>query len=124
MDIVQLEREMLGDLWVSPEIWDNLTYLCDVCNARFAGTDDERRAGDYLLALFQLYGLDNIAAEPFEMRGWERGQARLTVRAGGQTLELPCIALPGSPGCEVEAEVVDVKRGINRKTNKPPLASG
>jgi len=111
MDIVQLEREILGDLWVAPDLWDNLTYLCDVCHSRFAGTDDERRAGDFLRALFQMYGLDNVAAEPFEMRGWDRGQARMTISARGQTLELPCLALPGSPGCDLEAEVLDVKRG-------------
>jgi aminopeptidase YwaD len=111
MDITQLEREILGDLWVSPEIWNNLTYLCDACNGRFAGTEDERRARDYLLGCLRLYGLDNVAAEPFDMRGWERGQARFTLVADNRALDVPCLALPGTPGCDLEAQIVDVNRG-------------
>jgi hypothetical protein len=48
MDIARLEREMLGDLWVSTDLWENLSYLCDACNGRFAGTEDEHRAGDFM----------------------------------------------------------------------------
>ncbi len=57
MELLKLEREILGDLSVSNELWKNLAYLCDVCNGRFAGTEDERRAGDYIMARFQAYGL-------------------------------------------------------------------
>ncbi len=110
MDISQLERAMLGDLWVSPDLWRHLSYLCDVCNGRFAGTDDERRAGDYLLACFRKYGLENVAAEPFEMRGWERGVACLVISDGQRPVELPCLALPGTQGCDLQAEIVDVKQ--------------
>jgi len=45
-----LDREILGSLWAAPDLWDTLTYLCDACNGRFVGTDDERRAQAYLLA--------------------------------------------------------------------------
>ena len=66
MEIVQLEKELLGNFGRSPDLWDNLTYLCDACNGRFAGTDDERRAGAYIMARYQEYGLENIAAEPLK----------------------------------------------------------
>ena len=72
-DAAQLERDLLGEIWGSSQMWDNLTYLCDTCNSRFAGTADERRAGDFIMARFKDYGLQQVAAEPFEMRGWERG---------------------------------------------------
>jgi aminopeptidase YwaD len=111
VDTAQLDREILGNLWEAPDLWDNLTYLCDVCNGRFVGTDDERRAQAYLLDRLQQYGLANVAAEPFEMRGWDRGQALLTILGGPSPLELPCLALPGSPGCDLETDIVDVNRG-------------
>ena len=111
MDFAPLEKDLLGRLWAAPDVWDTLAYLCDACHGRLVGTDDERRAQAYLFDRLQSYGLEHIAVEPFPMRGWERGQARLTVLGGAGPLELPCIALPGSPGCDLEAEVVDVGRG-------------
>ena len=111
MDAIQLEREMLGDLWVSPDLWDNLTYLCDTCNGRFAGTEDERRAGDFIMARFQKYGLENISAESFEMRGWERGETHFTILDGDEEIVLPCLALPGAQGCNLEAEIIDARQG-------------
>lgn len=111
MDIEQLERQMLGNLAVSPELWDNLTYLCDVCNGRFSGTEDERRAGNFAISRFKAYGLQNVAAEPFEMSGWERGEARLTIPVQGCEINLACIALPGSYGCDLEADIIDVGPG-------------
>ena len=107
----ELEREILGEVWTSPALWENLKYLCDVCNGRFAGTDDERRAGDFLLQRFREYGLQNIAAEPFEMTGWRRGETRLTLLDGDSSRELPCLAMAGSPTGEVEAPLIDVGLG-------------
>jgi aminopeptidase YwaD len=111
MEFKQLDRDILGDLWESSDLWDNLTYLCDACNGRFAGTPDERRAGDFILSRFQKYGLANVAAESFEMRGWQRGEAHLTLLSGDSSIELPCIALPGSQPCSLEAEIIDLGPG-------------
>lgn len=111
MDLLTPERGLLGDLWTSTTLWDSLAFLCDECHGRLAGTPDERRARDYLLDRLREYGLDNVSTEPFEMRGWERGVARLILDAAGQQVELPSIALPGSPGCDLRAELLDVGRG-------------
>ena len=45
------------------------------------------------------------------MRGWQRGEAHLTLLSGDQAIELPCIALPGSQDCDLEAEIVDLGPG-------------
>jgi aminopeptidase YwaD len=111
MEALNVERAALGDLWVSSALWDNLVYLCDACQGRFAGTPDERRAGDYLLARFQEYGLENIHAEPFEFPGWERGQSRFSLLEGDLVMDLPCLALPGTPACDLEADVIDAGQG-------------
>jgi len=111
MDLLHLERGLLGDLWTSTAVWDTLAFLCDACHGRLAGTADERRARDYLLDRLRGYGLDHVSIEPFEMRGWERGEAHLLLEAAGQQIELPCIALPGSLACDLRAELLDVGRG-------------
>jgi aminopeptidase YwaD len=111
MNITTLEKQILGDLWISPDLWNNMVTLCDGCNSRFAGTEDERRAGDYIMDCFARYGLENIHAEPFEMAGWERGTARLVVISEGREIEIPCLALPGTYPCDLEVELIDVGAG-------------
>jgi len=106
-----LERTVVGDVWTSGALWDSVVYLCDACSGRAACSEDERRAGEYLLARFAEYGLQNVAAEPFEMTGWTRGGAVLSALVQGAPRDLPCLALPGSPAGELEAELVDVGMG-------------
>jgi len=110
-ELIELERRLLGDVWTSPALWESVEYLCDVCNGRFAGTDDERRAGDFLLERFRQFGAKNVTAESFEMKGWRRGGAQLAVLADDAPRDLPCLALPGSPAGRVEAELVAVGQG-------------
>jgi Iap family predicted aminopeptidase len=113
VDLHAVQRKALGELWASSMVWDHVSYLCDACGGRFAGTDDEQRAGDYLIRQLRAYGLENVEAEPFEMDGWVRGSACLVAMAGDRERDLPCLALPGSPAAEVEAPVVDVGSGTD-----------
>ena len=114
MDITSLEKRILGELWTSPDLWNHMLALCDSFNSRFAGTEEERRAGDYMMECFTRYGLENVHPEPFEMPGWERGSARLMAlgsSAGAGWIEIPCLALPGTHACELEAELIDIGAG-------------
>ncbi len=45
------------------------------------------------------------------MRGWERGEAHLTLLDGSRTIEQPCIGLPGTQPCDLEAEIIDLGQG-------------
>jgi aminopeptidase YwaD len=111
VEIGKLEQELIGDVWTSPALGESMRMLCDVCNGRFAGTEDERRAGQFLLDQMQSYGLENVHAEAFEMRGWVRGNAHLALLGPDGEQELPCLALAGSPPGELEAAVIDVGQG-------------
>ncbi|MBN1937494.1 MAG: M28 family peptidase [Anaerolineae bacterium] len=111
MNLSQLEQTILGDVWTSTWLWDTLTALCDDGHGRFAGTDDERRAGEFMLRRFAEWGLHNVRAEPFDMPGWIRGPAQLTLLDGTTGPELPCMTLAGSPDGEVEAEIIDLGPG-------------
>lgn len=111
IDIGKLEQELIGNVWTSPALGESMRVLCDECNGRFAGTEDERRAGQFLLDQMRDFGLHNVHAEAFEMRGWERGSAHLALLGPDGEHELPCLALAGSPPGELEAVVIDAGQG-------------
>jgi aminopeptidase YwaD len=111
MDFLSLDKQILSEVWTSPELWNNILALCDSFNSRFATTVEERKAGDYILECFNRYGLQNVHAEPFEMPAWERGTAGLVLMSAEGEVEIPCLALPGTHGCDLVAEIIDVGNG-------------
>ncbi len=82
------------------------------CGSRFAATADgtPRRQCHPWTALPATAWRMSIA-EPFEMPGWERGTARLALLEGEAEIDIPCIALPGTPACDLEAEIIDIGSG-------------
>ncbi|MGQ9903471.1 MAG: M28 family peptidase [Anaerolineae bacterium] len=96
------ERSLLGDIMTSDTLWSSLLVLCDDCNGRFVGSDDEQRAAAFIRQSFEQYGLSNAHIEEFPLRGWRRGPANLTVNGH----ELACIGLPGTPPCDLSAPAI------------------
>lgn len=76
---LQLDRQMVGDIYTSQEVMENLTVLCDEYGARFAGTPEEREAANFIAACFKRYGLQNVKLEAYPYAGWTRGTATLEV---------------------------------------------
>ena len=52
---VETDRRMVGDIYTSREVMDNLTVLCDDFGSRFAGTPEERQAADFIADTFTRY---------------------------------------------------------------------
>lgn len=96
------ERSLLGDIMTSETLWPSLLVLCDDCNGRFVGSDDEQRAAAFIRQSFEHYGLSNGHIEEFPLHGWRRGPASLAVNGH----ELACIGLPGTPPCDLSAPVI------------------
>lgn len=105
-----VERSMLGDIYTSAAAMDNLTVLCDDFGSRFAGTEGERQAVEFLAHTLAEYGLENVHTEEYRYMGWTRGPARLEV-VRPVAKELPCFSLPMCPPARVEAELVSVGDG-------------
>lgn len=106
----ELDTVIIGEVWTSDEPWRNLVYLCDDLGHRFAGTDREHRAAEYLRDKMVAYGLENVRLEPFPMASWERGPCALTLTSPMER-SLRAIAMPYCPSADLEAEVVDVGEG-------------
>ncbi len=106
----ELDRVVLGEIWASDEAWRNLVYLCDDLGHRFAGSEQEWRAAEFLAERLRAYGLENVHLEEFSIATWERGSSHLWVV---EPLErkLSVLAMPYCPSARVEAEVIDVGEG-------------
>jgi aminopeptidase YwaD len=106
----EIEQRMVGDVYTSREVMDNLEVLCDDFGSRWGGTEGERQAAEYFLARFREYGLSGCRLEPFEYVGWTRGPAMLRVTAPVER-EIPCISLPMCPPAAIDARLVIVGDG-------------
>ncbi len=106
----QYHRQIIGDIWTTDEPLRNLEELCDVIGSRWAGSDSEHQAGEYLKDKLESYGLQNVRLEPVPFGAWTRGHATLEL-TDPVAQAFSCIALPYSPAGEVEAELLDVGNG-------------
>jgi Iap family predicted aminopeptidase len=106
----ELDRIALGEIWTSDEAWRNLVFLCDDLGHRFAGSEQERRAAEFLAERMRAYGLTNVRLETFPMATWERGSCHLAVVEPVERA-LPAIAMPYCPSARLEADLVDVGEG-------------
>ena len=107
---LSLDQQMIGDIYTSPEIMDNLAMLTDEFGSRFGGTEGERLAAEFIEAKLQAYGLQNVRREPIEYIGWRRGETTLDVVSPVQK-SIPCISLPHSPPTDMQATLFDVGDG-------------
>ena len=101
---------MVGDIYTSQEVMDNLTVLCDEYGARFAGTPEEREAANFIAACFKRYGLQNVKLEEYPYAGWTRGTATLEVIEPIRRT-LHCISLPYCPAGDMTTELVSAGYG-------------
>lgn len=106
----QHHRQLIGDIWTTDEPLRNLEELCDVIGSRWAGSESERRAGEFLKAKLEGYGLRNVRLEPVPFGAWTRGHATLELTSP-IAKAFSCLALPYSPAGDVEAELIDAGNG-------------
>jgi hypothetical protein len=112
VEFALIEREMLGDLWVSSHLWNTLAYLCDVLSrdgSRARPMNDARAIFSW--RDLRSMGLTRWAPSHLKCAAGIEGPARLALLDGDEPLELPVMALPGTPGCDLEAEIIDVGQG-------------
>lgn len=107
---LEMERSLIGDIWQSGEIRANMLHMADEIGSRFAGTESEKKAQEYMVEKLQEYGYEDARAEPFTYYGWRRGDVTLEMLEPRRR-ELTAIALALSPGGVVEGEVAYMGTG-------------
>ncbi|MFI4987529.1 MAG: M28 family peptidase [Alphaproteobacteria bacterium] len=99
-----------GRLWDSRAIIDDFRTLCAL-GGRFAGTPSEIQAREFLAArLAELVGAQ-VRREPIPYRGWDRGDARLTLPGGRSFAVCALVRSPSTPPGGLRAPVLDLGRG-------------
>jgi len=107
---LEIDQKMVGDIYTSREVMDNLQVLCDEFGSRFGGTAGEKQAAEFFKSKMESYGLSNVHLEPVEYIGWKRGEAKFEILEPVYK-ELPCISLPHSPAGKLEGTIVDLGDG-------------
>lgn len=107
---LDIDRLMVGDIYTSNEVLDNLLALCDGFGSRFAGSDEEQQAADFIAQKLTAYGLPTVDKEAVSYTGWQRGDARLEILYPVKKT-IPCITLPHSPPTDLTADIVDLGDG-------------
>jgi aminopeptidase YwaD len=106
-----------GDLWLNSRILADVTELCDGYGNRFAGSESERRAKEFITDKFRSYGMENVTVEPCRYTSWKRGACSLEILAPRQrTLTAVSMvhAAPTPPG-GLEGEVIAVGQGTREE---------
>ncbi len=101
----KVDRQILGDLYLSRKGMDFLTELVEDYGSRFGGSEEERAAASFIEKKFEAAGADTAWTESFECTGWKRKNTSLSATAP-ESREFDCIALPYCPPGEVEAPLV------------------
>ncbi|MEM7112233.1 MAG: M28 family peptidase [Chloroflexota bacterium] len=104
------DQQIMGDVYTSSEVMDNLTILCDDFGSRFGGTEGEKLAAEFMRDKIIEYGLSNVHLESVPYIGWRRGTVTLEIISPVQKT-IPCITLPLSPPADLEATIVDLGDG-------------
>ena len=115
-----LLNEALGELWRSSRILNDVTELCDEYGNRFAGTQSETRARDFIQAKFLEYGLEDVSVEPCIYTGWTRGSCGFELIEPRQR-QLTAISMVHAPPTSPEGlhgEVISVGQGTPEEFEK------
>jgi hypothetical protein len=109
----RLLLESLGELWTSSRILDDVTELCDEYGNRFAGTESEARAREFIVGKFREYGLENVTVEPCTYTGWKRGSCGLDLLAPRRRslTAISMVHAAPTPPEGLEGEVISVGQG-------------
>lgn len=101
-------RDVLGAVWAERRIVDDFHALCD-CGGRFAGTDSEARAREWLGAA--LAEIAPVRREHVAYRGWSRGPAQVVLGDGAVLEAHGLVRSPSTPPEGLSARIVDCGQG-------------
>jgi Iap family predicted aminopeptidase len=101
------ERIVLKEAYQSKQTLETLTTLCDDYGGRFAGTEENNLAAEYILGLFEENGFNAPHLEHFTFPGCRVGESSLTIKGSDRIIQT--LTLPMTPSGFVEGELVSIE---------------
>lgn len=117
-DWAAADRWLMGEAWTGSRIGDHLNQLCEVIGPRWASSEGEWQAIDYIQGQFQMMELEPVTVEEYDVDTWkwDSAEARL-LAVDGHAASAPIDLLPFNrcQPCGLEGPVVDVGYGTPRE---------
>jgi hypothetical protein len=116
----EIEREVVADLWLDNNTYDDVEHISDTHGPMFPGTENEKKGKDWLLGKFKEYDLENARAEEFKYMGWKRGGVCKLELIGPRSFcgrPMKVWALPRSPPTPeggIEGEIISLGSGTRQ----------
>jgi Iap family predicted aminopeptidase len=104
------DKRIVGEIYTSNDLYENLKVLCDKYNSRWPGTEDDYNAAKWMMNRLKAYGIDNAHLESFTFPGWQRGNASLEITSP-ISKSFDVISLPLGVAGEVESKLVFIDDG-------------
>ncbi len=94
--------------------YEKLAESSSTIGHRLTGSDNGKKAEQYVYDLLKSYGYANVKFQPFEVESWSRGTVSLKLTdASNSVSEIKCVALAHSPvKADATAELVDMENGL------------
>ena len=105
----------MGEAWVGSRLSEHLAALCDEIGPRWATSDAEVRATEYIIDQWRRQGLSRVHREEFEFETWDPGVATASVR-DEPARPIDCLPLLFSPPVSADARLVDAEFGTKHET--------
>ena len=109
----QIDRWLMGEAWVESDIQAHLTELCERIGPRWSSSEAEWLTINYLRDYLQNGGLNNVAAEEYQLDTWAWTRAEATVVEDGRPIDI--LPFNRCPPFSLEAPIVDVGFGTPRE---------
>lgn len=113
----RIDAWLMGNAWVGSGLEDVIQVLCGKIGVRWAGTEAEREAADFICQQFESIALSGAAVEPFDLRTWNCQRAQLTLgESHPQSLPIrPCLFCPPA---NVTGRLVDIGFGMDHELER------
>ncbi len=112
VNLSDIERRILGEVYSSSEAYENLRVLCDTFGGRLVGTPENRAAAEFILGRFEDYGFEDPHLEEFRCPSYRDASSELEI-VEPMKKAVPCLTLPMTPAGEVEGDLIYVGEGEN-----------
>ena len=122
LDWKAADRWLVGESWVGSQIRNHLNTLCLEIGERWASSEGERRATEYVEGRFAEWGLTAARRDEFPLQTWECVSAAAEVVQTGMKLDL--VPFHFCPEVRLEAPITDVGYGTPYELDvaRPSLA--
>lgn len=114
LDWKAIDRWIFGEAWTGSKVGEHAAVLCEEIGPRWASSEGENKAVEYIRGQFVGMGLAGVGLEEFELNTWAHGRAEARVD------DFPIDLLPYNrcPACALEAPIVDAGFGTEHELDK------